>query len=48
MTAVLEKLRRKTMAPSDDPLRTDRVWLIVFSAAAIGTGIYAFVRVVFG
>ncbi len=45
---MLEKLRRRTMAPSEDPLRTDRVWLIVFTAAALGSGIYVVVRVVFG
>ncbi len=36
------------MAPSEDPLRTDRVWLIVFTVAALVSGIYAFVRLVFG
>lgn len=38
------KLRRRTMTPSRPAVYDDQVGLLVFSVAAIGTGIYFIVK----
>jgi hypothetical protein len=44
---MLERLRRRTMAPSRPLLYPDQVGLAFFSLLAIGSGIYLAIRVLF-
>ncbi len=44
---MLERLRRRTMAPSRPLLYPDQLGLALFSLIAIGGGIYAVVKVLF-
>ena len=42
------RLRRRTMAPSRPAIYPEQLGLLLLSIAAIGGGVYAVVRVVFG
>ena len=42
------RLRRRTMAPSRPAVFPEQAGLVVFSVAALGAGIYAFLKVLFG
>ena len=44
---MLEKLRRKTMAPSRPILYPDQIGLAVFSLLAILSGVYAIAKLLF-
>ena len=44
---MLERLRRRTMAPTRPILYPDQVGLALFSLIAIGGGVYAVVKLVF-
>ncbi|MEK6227891.1 MAG: hypothetical protein AABM31_01020 [Actinomycetota bacterium] len=44
---MLERLRRRTMAPSRPILFPDQVGLALFSLIAIGGGIYAVFKIAF-
>ena len=45
---MLHRLRRRTMAPSRPFLYPEQVGLALLSLLAIGGGVYAVVRVLFG
>jgi hypothetical protein len=38
------RLRRRTMAPSRPAVYPDQIGLVIFTAVALGVGIYAVVR----
>ncbi|MEX2195613.1 MAG: hypothetical protein WD844_10040 [Thermoleophilaceae bacterium] len=42
------RLRRRTMAPSRPAIYPEQLGLLLLSVAAIGGGVYAAVRILFG